>query len=74
MLRYKKEDWTQEAMNNQESYFDKEDVPHEQKIWSKLAQNLLYNCDSKNIVKQYNENRHKVEAKLSADAKKTPSR
>ena len=43
-------------MNNQTSMFDRDD-PIEIKMWHKLAMNLLYALPSKNIVKNYRENR-----------------
>lgn len=62
ILRYRREDWTQEKMNEQQSYFDREDGPTEKKAWAKLAQNLLFSGENKSIVKNYSENLHKIEA------------
>jgi len=40
--------------------FDKTDEPPTKKAWRKLAQNLLYIVDKKNVVQYYNKNRHRI--------------
>ena len=50
VLRYNKNDWTDDAMRNQPSMFDEKDVSSKNKLWYRLAMNLLYAGKNKNVV------------------------
>lgn len=74
LLKYKSNDWTQDKIQEQESMFDKTDEAPTKKAWRKLAQNLLYIVDKKNVVQYYSKNRHKInDLELEFNRKKDQS-
>ena len=54
LLRYNKEDWTDDTMKVQESIFDSHNAP-KNPLWYRLAMNLLYAGKNKNLVKRVRE-------------------
>ena len=56
ILNYKAGDWTHESMQKQANMFDMQ-ATDTQRTWGKLAMNVLFSCNSKNIVKKYKEER-----------------
>ena len=58
-MKYNRDEWNQEAMNNQSSMFDGQE-PISRKMWRKLAMNLLYARPSKSILTNYDENSNEI--------------
>ena len=56
ILNYKAGEWSHESMQNQANMFDVT-ATDTQKYWGKLAMNVLFSCNSKNVVKKYKEER-----------------
>ena len=56
ILNYKAGEWSHESMQNQANMFDLK-ASDSQKYWGKLAMNVLFSCNSKNVVRKYKEER-----------------
>ena len=56
ILNYKAGEWSHESMQGQDNMFDSKATDSE-KFWGKLAMNVLFSCNSKNVVRKYKEER-----------------
>ena len=52
LLRHNKTDWTDETMKAMPSMFDDDDINPPNRLWYRLAMNLLYTGKNKNIAHQ----------------------